>query len=96
MIHMTRPVLSDADRADVFRGLAHPVRRRVVLMLGKRECSAGELMSALDLTPPGLSQHLRILRDTGLVRHRVEGRRRIYRVNTPALRKAQRWYQQLA
>jgi len=93
---MTRPVLSDADRADGFRGLAHPVRRRVVLMLDKTECSAGELRKALGLTPQNLSQHLRVLRDTGLVRHRVEGRRRIYRVNATALHKVQRWHQQLA
>lgn len=73
----------------------------MVLMLDKAECSAGDLRKALGLTPQGLtpqglSQHLRVLRDTGLVRHRVEGRYRIYRVNAPALRKVQRWHQQLA
>ena len=93
---MTRPVLSDADRADVFRGLAHPLRRQVILMLDKHESSAGDLRSALGLTQQSMSQHLRVLRDTGLVRHRVQGRQRIYRLNPSSLRKVQRWHQQLS
>lgn len=92
---MTRPILKDADRADVFRGLAHPLRRQAIVVLGKGEHSAGQLQSALGLTPQGMSQHLRVLRDTGLVRHRVEGRQRFYRVNTSTLRKARRWHQQV-
>jgi DNA-binding transcriptional ArsR family regulator len=92
---MTRPVYSEADRADVFRGLAHPVRRKVLATLGKAECSAGELLTGLRMSQPALSGHLKVLRDTGLVRQRVEGHRRFYRVNAPALRKAQRWLQQI-
>jgi len=92
---MTRPVYSDADRADAFRGLAHPVRRKVLSMLGKSERSAGELLVGLRMSQPALSRHLKVLRDTGLVRQRVEGHRRYYRVNTPTLRKAQKWFQQI-
>lgn len=95
MVYMTRPVLSDADRADVFRGLAHPLRRQMIVLLDKKEQSAGALMAALNLSQPSLSQHLRVLRDTGLVRHRVEGRYRIYCVNKPSLRKARLWHQQI-
>jgi DNA-binding transcriptional ArsR family regulator len=96
VVIMTRPVHSDADRADAFRGLAHPLRRRLISMLGKGERPAGELQAGLNLSQPALSRHLRVLRDTGLVRHRVQGARRFYRVNTPALRKAQRWFQPIA
>lgn len=93
---MTRPVYSDADRADMFRGLAHPVRRRVLTMLGNNEHSANHLRSGLKLSQPAMSQHLKVLRDTGLVRQRVEGSRRLYRVNPSTLRKLQRWAAQLA
>ncbi|MEZ6193850.1 MAG: metalloregulator ArsR/SmtB family transcription factor [Phycisphaerales bacterium] len=93
---MTRPVYSDADRADLFRGLAHPVRRRVLTMLGNSEHSANQLRSGLKLSQPAMSQHLKVLRDTGLVRQRVEGSQRLYRVNPSTVRKLQRWAAQLA
>ena len=91
---MTRPLLTNADRTDVFRGLAHPLRRRVLGMLGRGERSVSELLSGLDVTMPSLSRHLAILRDAGLVTQRVAGRRRYYRRNGPALRRARRWLQQ--
>jgi len=93
---MVRPVLSDADRADVFRGLAHPVRRQVLTELRKGESTAGALRTGLKLTQPAMSQHLRILRDTGLITHRVEGRQRLYRVNTTTLKRVRRWLDQFA
>jgi DNA-binding transcriptional ArsR family regulator len=88
---MTRPILSDADRTDVFRGLSHPVRRKLLAMLGKSERPATELLSGLKLSQPALSAHLRVLRDCGLVKHRVQGTRRFYSLNTQNLRKAQQW-----
>lgn len=92
---MTRPILSDADRSDVFRGLAHPLRRRVIAKLSKHECSVNELLAGLKISQPALSRHLRIMLDTGLITHRVQGRSRYYRLNAPALRKVQKWAQQL-
>ncbi|MCC6681441.1 MAG: winged helix-turn-helix transcriptional regulator [Phycisphaeraceae bacterium] len=91
---MARPVLSDADRADVFRGLAHPSRRRILRTLGNGEASAGELMAGLKLSMPALSQHLRVLREAGLVTHHAVGNRRVYRRNVPALRRVRRWLDQ--
>ncbi len=88
---MTRPTLSDADRTDIFRGLAHPIRRKVLAMLGKNEHSATELLVGLKISQPALSIHLRVLRDCGLVKHRVQGNRRFYSLNPQALRKAQQW-----
>lgn len=88
---MTRPILNDADRTDVFRGLAHPLRRKLLGMLGKNERSASELLSGLKLSQPALSIHLRVLRDCGLVKHRAQGNRRYYSLNAQALRRAQQW-----
>lgn len=88
--------MSDADRADAFRGLAHPLRRRMLAALGKGESTALSLGAGLKLSQPALSQHLRVLRETGLVRQRTVGRQRLYRVNTPTLRKLRRWIDQFA
>ncbi len=88
---MTRPILSDTDRTDVFRGLSHPVRRKVLALLGKNERSVTELQAGLKISQPALSIHLRVLRDCGLVKHRAQGTRRFYSLNTPNLRKAQQW-----
>ena len=88
---MTRPLLSDTDRSDVFRGLSHPVRRKVLGLLGKNERSASELIAGLKLSQPALSTHLRVLRDCGLVKQRALGNRRLYSLNPQALRKAQQW-----
>ncbi|MFA7238186.1 MAG: metalloregulator ArsR/SmtB family transcription factor [Phycisphaeraceae bacterium] len=91
---MTRPLLSDADRADVFRGMAHPLRRQILLLLLGGERSVSELLAAFKIPMPTLSQHLAVLRETALVAHRVQGRQRLYRLRLSSLRHIQRWLQQ--
>jgi DNA-binding transcriptional ArsR family regulator len=61
--------------------LAHSARREIVRLCGERERSAGELGDAVGLRQPTTSQHLRVLRDAGLVVVRQEGNRRLYRVD---------------
>jgi len=94
---MTRPFLSEADRADVFRGLAHPLRREVLVHLKRRERSVGELLELAGLTVamPTLSRHLAVLRDCGLVRQRKVGHRRVYRLHGPAPQRAMRWLERI-
>lgn len=84
-------MLSDADRTDVFRGLASPARRKVLSLLSKGELSASDLLGGMKTSQPALSMHLRILRDCGLVKHRAQGSRRFYSLNPVAVRKAQQW-----
>ncbi|MCC6682241.1 MAG: winged helix-turn-helix transcriptional regulator [Phycisphaeraceae bacterium] len=91
---MVRPILSDADRADAFRGVAHPTRRRVLKALDGGERTIRELRQGLKLSLPALSQHLRVLREAGLISHRVEGKRRWYRKNTAQLQRIKRWVDQ--
>ncbi len=88
---MTRPLLTQADREDVFRGLAHPLRRKVLRLLRQGQRSVSDLLADLDVTMPSLSRHLAVLRDAGLVRQRLVGRRRYYRARQPALRRARQW-----
>ncbi len=84
-------MLSDADRTDVFRGLANPARRKVLALLSKGEVSATDLLGGMKVSQPALSMHLRVLRDCGLVKQRAQGNRRFYSLNTAAIRKAQQW-----
>lgn len=83
--------MSNADRADVFRGLAHPLRRRVVKRLSEGDAAAVELCKLLRITPQALARHLAILRETGLVAVRSQGARPFYRLNTGAFQRARRW-----
>ena len=85
--------MSDEDKADVFRGLACPLRRGLLMQLGDGEKTATELLKGIDLTQPALSRHLRVLTDTGLVTCRAEGLHRYYSRNIAALKKARAWLQ---
>lgn len=89
---MGRPIMSDADRVDGFRGLAHPLRRRVLRMLGREgELTVHQLLAAFDTTPQALSRHLAVLRETGLVAHRAAGASRIYRLRPAGLKRLGKW-----
>jgi len=89
--------MTQADRADVFRGLAHPLRREVLVHLKRGERTVGELLELAGSTVamPTLSRHLAVLRDCGLVRQRKIGRRRVYRLHGPAPQRAMRWLKQI-
>ena len=70
---------------DGWSALADPTRREIVSRLAERPRPVGELAADLPVTRSAVSQHLRILRDAGLVSGRALGTRRIYRVNPVAL-----------
>jgi DNA-binding transcriptional ArsR family regulator len=71
--------------------LADPTRRRIVELLTEGERSAGELAAQFDVARPGVSRHLRVLREQGLVRTRVEGRRRLYSLDPRPLADLDAW-----
>jgi DNA-binding transcriptional ArsR family regulator len=75
----------------VFAALADPTRRQIVELLAKGERSAGELAGRFTLTQPAVSQHLRALRDAGLVRVRRDAQRRIYSLDARGLAKIDAW-----
>jgi DNA-binding transcriptional ArsR family regulator len=64
-----------------FGALGDRTRRAIVLCLAERPQAVGELAAALPLSRPAVSQHLKVLKDAGLVADRAEGTRRIYRLN---------------
>jgi DNA-binding transcriptional ArsR family regulator len=61
--------------------LGDPSRRAIVECLAERPRAVGELADALPISRPAVSQHLKVLKDAGLVAERVAGTRRIYRLN---------------
>jgi DNA-binding transcriptional ArsR family regulator len=78
----------------VFTALADPTRARILDLLRERERSVGELVDEFDLTQPAVSQHLRVLREAGLVSSRAVAQRRLYRINGAPLRELDAWLQQ--
>ena len=74
-----------------FAALADPTRRRIVELLAQRDYAAGDLARRFDMTPPAVSQHLRLLRDAGLVRMRREAQRRIYALEPGGLAELDAW-----
>jgi DNA-binding transcriptional ArsR family regulator len=76
---------------NIFEILADPSRRRVLNLLREGDRSAGELGQALSLSQPGVSKHLRILREAGLVSVRAEAQRRVYRLRAAPLAEVNGW-----
>lgn len=79
----------------VFDALGDPVRRRILELLADGERPAGAIADAMHvqfgISQPAASQHLRFLRDAGLVTVRAEGTRRIYGVDVAGLAVVQEW-----
>ena len=71
--------------------LADPTRRRIVELLAERDLSAGELASEFATSRPGISRHLRVLREHGLVQSRADGRRRLYSLDPAPLGELDDW-----
>jgi len=65
--------------------LADPSRRAIVTLLCERPSSVTALADALPVSRPAVSQHLKVLKDVGLVMDRADGTRRIYTVQPDAL-----------
>jgi len=67
------------------RAIAEPRRRQILRLVRDVEMSAGEIASHFEVTRSAVSQHLRVLKDAGLVSERRQGTRRIYRIRPEGL-----------
>lgn len=83
--------MTRADRDSTFRAIADPSRRRVLDELAAGERTVSELCELFHTSQPAVSQHLRVLRDAGLVLDRKRGRHRYYRLNARPLRAVYDW-----
>ena len=77
---------------ETFAALSDTTRFAIVeRLLAEGELPAGELAAATDLSPPAVSRHLKVLRNAGIVAHRVDGTRRYYRAEPEPLRAISAW-----
>jgi DNA-binding transcriptional ArsR family regulator len=78
-----------------FDVLGDPVRRRILELLADGERSAGDVTAVIQgefgITQPAVSNHLRVLRDTGFTTVRAEGARRLYAVDAAPLQEVDMW-----
>ena len=75
----------------VLQALADPSRRALLEILRDHPASAGELAEALPIARPGVSRHLRVMRDAGLVEVRQDAQRRIYSLRPEAFVEVDEW-----
>ena len=83
--------VDDETLAAMTKALGHPTRVRILRLLAeRRSCVTGDLVAELPLAQSTISEHLRILREAGLVQGEIEGPRTSYCVNRTALASLQR------
>ena len=70
---------------ETFEAIAQPKRREILRLLAAGELSAGEIASRFDVTQPAISQHLRVLKEAGLVSERRDAQRRMYSLRPDGL-----------
>jgi DNA-binding transcriptional ArsR family regulator len=84
----------------VFEALGDPTRRQILELLASGEKPAGTVVAALQargaISQPAVSQHLKVLREAGLVTARAEGTRRLYAIDEAGLDAAKAWLARLA
>ncbi len=78
-----------------FAALADPTRRQIVEMLAHRELPAGEIAARFNVSPPAISQHLKVLREAGLVSVRIDAQRRIYGIDPAGFAELDQWLAQV-
>jgi DNA-binding transcriptional ArsR family regulator len=81
-------------RAAAFAALADPTRRQVLERLGHGPAAVGEIARGLPVSRPAVSQHLKVLKDAGLVVDRAEGTRRVYAIDPQGLGALRAWLDQ--
>ena len=82
---------------DVFTALAEPHRRSIVEMLAQQgQLSASAIARAFRVSPPAVSQHLKVLREAGLVCMQKRAQQRLYELNPEAMHELEHWAQRMA
>ena len=77
--------MNDERLGELTKALGHPVRVRILRTLAGAGCCVGDLVEQIPLAQSTISQHLRVLKDAGLVQGTVDGPRRCYCANPAAL-----------
>ena len=76
----------------MFTALAEPTRRDIIVMLAQSgQMSASEIYTKFASSPPAISQHLKVLRDTDLVKVEKHAQQRLYQLNPQKLSELEKW-----
>ena len=76
---------------EVLEVIAEPTRRRILDAVRETECSVNDLVDQIGMHQPGVSRHLKVLRDAGLVTVRRDAQRRMYRLRAEPLMELDAW-----
>ena len=81
---------------DIFSALADPNRRHIVELLAKKgQLSASDISDQFDVSPPAISQHLKVLREADIVTMEKRAQQRIYQINPSKFKELERWVKKL-
>jgi ArsR family transcriptional regulator len=87
---------TDVALAELAKALAHPIRVQIVRILARTDgCVCGDLVDRLPLAQSTVSQHLKVLKDAGLVRGTIDGPRVCYCIDPDGLRRLRRLVSEL-
>ncbi len=84
-------MLTGMTSTAVLEAIAEPTRRRILDVVRDGECSVGDLVERVGMHQPGVSRHLKVLRDAGLVEVRRDAQRRLYRLRAEPLKELDDW-----
>lgn len=76
---------------NLFQALADPARLRIVEAMKSGECAVGDIVERMDIHQSGVSRHLRILSEAGIVRMRPDGQKRLYSLRKEAFDQLEAW-----
>jgi DNA-binding transcriptional ArsR family regulator len=76
---------------DLFQALADPARLRIVEAMRAGECAVCDIVERMDIHQSGVSRHLRILADAGIVQVRPDGQKRLYSLRKEAFDRLESW-----
>ena len=88
---MLQRIIVPMTTTTVLQAIAEPTRRRILDAIRGGERSVGELVELVGMHQPGVSRHLKVLRDAGLVEVRQDANRRLYRLWPEPLRELDAW-----
>jgi DNA-binding transcriptional ArsR family regulator len=86
---------TDTATDTVLRALAEPQRRRILRLVRDEELTAGRIAEQFTISPQAVSQHLRVLKDAGLLSERREGTRRLYAIRPEAVEPVRAFLEEL-
>ena len=80
-----------ANHSTALAALADPTRREIFERIARQPAAVGEIASSLPVSRPAVSQHLKVLKEAGLVMDRAEGTRRVYEIDPKGLGALRAW-----